>query len=300
MVGWTGVAALSWAGMRGVVSLAAAQTLPMDTPYRSLLLVCTIAVIIGTLVVQGLTLPWVIRRLGIAEDHRADDQAERAKAHAEVSSAIESQVDTMVDDGKLSQRQAELMRKWAGLRDWRNWDDDDQSREFGRRLSVLTDWRRSLLGVERTVIVSMRNRGELTEDVLREMQHDLDLEEALLERRSDAVDGHLAELPARAAGRWFATVGDARRADSGDRPTLPTARAPVDRWTAAVDDADVGALLGDEQPAAGGPIGQRAGRPTGPGVNADWSRPLRPQSAVQRVEQSPVGALGVRDLDAFP
>ena len=61
--------------------------------------------------------------------------------------------------------------------------------------SVLTGWRRSLLGIERSVIVSMRNDGELSEDVLREMQHDLDLEEALLERRSDAVDGHLDELP---------------------------------------------------------------------------------------------------------
>ncbi len=285
VVGWTGVAALSWAGMRGVVSLAAAQTLPMDTPYRSLLLVCTIAVIIGTLVVQGLTLPWVIRRLGIAEDHRADDQAERAKAHAEVSSAIESQVDTMVDDGKLSERQAELMRKWAGLRDWRNWDDGDQSREFGRRLSVLTDWRRSLLGVERTVIVSMRNRGELTEDVLREMQHDLDLEEALLERRGDAVDGHLAELPAEqqaegqaeqtADGRDDDPATDVaelgRRTDSdagtdspagtdsGAGPDSGARPAPVDEF-AAVDDADVGALLGDEQPAAGGSIGHRAGR----------------------------------------
>ena len=60
---------------------------------------------------------------------------------------------------------------------------------------VLSDWRRSLLGIERSVIVSMRNDGDLSEDVLREMQHDLDLEEALLERRSLAVDGHLDELP---------------------------------------------------------------------------------------------------------
>ena len=58
---WRPLAAVSWAGMRGVVSLAAAQTLPFATPYRSLLLTCTIAVILGTLVVQGLTLPAVIR-----------------------------------------------------------------------------------------------------------------------------------------------------------------------------------------------------------------------------------------------
>ncbi len=54
---WRPLAAVSWAGMRGVVSLAAAQTLPLATPYRSLLLTCTIAVILGTLVVQGLSRP---------------------------------------------------------------------------------------------------------------------------------------------------------------------------------------------------------------------------------------------------
>ena len=97
--------------------------------------------------------------------------------------------------GDLTDNQGELMRKWASLRDWRNWEDDDQSRAFGRRLGGLSDWRRSLLGVERSVIVSMRNDGDLTEEVLRQMQHDLDLEEALLERRSEAVDGHLNELP---------------------------------------------------------------------------------------------------------
>ena len=57
---WRPLAAVSWAGMRGVVSLAAAQTLPLTTPYRPLLLTCTIAVILGTLVLQGLTLPTVI------------------------------------------------------------------------------------------------------------------------------------------------------------------------------------------------------------------------------------------------
>ena len=127
-------AAVSWAGMRGVVSLAAAQSLPLETPQRSLLLVCTIAVIVGTLVLQGLSLPWVIRRLGIVKDHRADDEAGTRGCARPRRQAINDRVDSMCDDGQLSERQAVLMRKWAALRDWRNWDDDDKSREFGRRL----------------------------------------------------------------------------------------------------------------------------------------------------------------------
>ncbi len=69
---WRPLVAVSWAGMRGVVSLAAAQTLPLDTPYRSLLLTCTIAVILGTLVLQGLSLPAVIRMLHLPGDPEAD------------------------------------------------------------------------------------------------------------------------------------------------------------------------------------------------------------------------------------
>jgi CPA1 family monovalent cation:H+ antiporter len=271
--------------MRGVVSLAAAQTLPLQTPYRSLLQVCTIAVIIGTLVLQGLSLPWVIRRLGIVEDHRADDMRERAEAHTRTNAAINDRVDELCAAGQLSDRQAELMRKWAALRDWRNWDDDDRSRDFGARLSVLSDWRRSLLGIERSVIVSMRDGGELTEDVLREMQHDLDLEEALLERRSDAVDGHLQELPAAGIDRdQVDPTGDSETGRAGDHRVADdqvgddnvgdgnvgdgnvgdgnVGDAGLDR-DAAIDDAEVSALLTDEQSADGAGVGKRAGKPAG-------------------------------------
>ena len=80
---WRPLAAISWAGMRGVVSLAAAQTLPLDTPFRALLLTCTIAVILGTLVVQGLSLPAVIKALRLPGDPDADLRRERADARAE-------------------------------------------------------------------------------------------------------------------------------------------------------------------------------------------------------------------------
>jgi CPA1 family monovalent cation:H+ antiporter len=263
-VGMPGVAAVSWAGMRGVVSLAAAQTLPLDTPYRSLLLVCTITVILGTLVLQGLSLPWVIRRLGITEDRRADDQRERAEALTRVSEEINARVDALVDDGRLSDRQAQLMRKWASLRDWRNWDDDEASRDFARRLSVLSDWRRALLGIEREVIVAMRNEGDLSENVLAEMQHDLDLEEALLERRTKSVDGHLGELPADDDPEGSGRPDLMETAPSGAERALDRDAAgsgPVDESVdqdAVIDDADVSALLMDEQRAEGTTIGQRS------------------------------------------
>ena len=74
------LAVVSWAGMRGVVSLAAALSLPLAVDRRGLLLVLTVVVIIGTLVVQGLTLPWVIRRLGIEPPDPRLETLQRARA----------------------------------------------------------------------------------------------------------------------------------------------------------------------------------------------------------------------------
>lgn len=199
-VTWSGVAAVSWAGMRGVVSLAAAQTLPMDTPHRAVLLAATVAVIIGTLVLQGLSLPWVIGRLGLSKDYSSDDERQRAQAHARASAAMMRRLDEVCRDEHLSRSQIDALRQWAASRDWRSGEDSDQdeierSREFGRKVGQHTDWRRTLLAVERAEIVAMRNEGELSEPVLQTMQYDLDLEETLLERRTEAIDGHLAELP---------------------------------------------------------------------------------------------------------
>nr|BFF21810.1 sodium:proton antiporter [Promicromonospora thailandica] len=72
-LGWREGTLLVWAGMRGVVTLAAAQTLPHDTPNRSFLILVAFGVALGTLLVQGSTLPWVTRRLGLVGQDTASD-----------------------------------------------------------------------------------------------------------------------------------------------------------------------------------------------------------------------------------
>lgn len=59
---------ISWSGMRGIVSLAAALALPSDFPYRDLIVLCAFSVVLTTLVVQGLTLRWLIERVGLRDD----------------------------------------------------------------------------------------------------------------------------------------------------------------------------------------------------------------------------------------
>ncbi|UOQ90939.1 sodium:proton antiporter [Agromyces endophyticus] len=79
-LGWREGAIVVWAGMRGVVTLAAAQTLPKDTPDRSLLVLIAFAVAVGSLLVQGGTLPWLVRWLVPARDAGADAAERRELA----------------------------------------------------------------------------------------------------------------------------------------------------------------------------------------------------------------------------
>lgn len=195
---WRPLAAISWAGMRGVVSLAAAQTLPLDTPYRSLLLTCTIAVILGTLVLQGLPLPTVIRALHLPGDPESDLQQERNQARAEASRAINDAVERAIGSGELPPGEVDRMRAWVSFRDWRRMAErwDRSGADAGERIGQVERWNRDMVRIERDVFVRMRNSGRLSEEVLREVQYGLDLEEALLDQRVDNATGHLDELRA--------------------------------------------------------------------------------------------------------
>lgn len=189
------IVVVSWAGMRGVISLAAAQTLPLDTPMRSLLVVCALVVIASTLLLQGLTLPWLIRRLDIGGVDRQAELAARDAAQQTAIDAIITRVNALVEDERIEPDVAERMRDFAGERNWRadlrDDADPDLVRVHGRRHL----WQRRVIGIEREVFLEARRAGELPEEVLREMQRDLDLEEALLDRDPVFTEGgHVAEI----------------------------------------------------------------------------------------------------------
>jgi CPA1 family monovalent cation:H+ antiporter len=190
------LAAVSWAGMRGVVSLAAAQTLPLDTPYRSLLLACTIVVILGTLVVQGLSLPRVISWLHFPGDPAAEIDAERMAARDEANKAIADAVEKDIADRRIPEDQARRMRLWVETRDWRRLAEKRSTSmdDTGRVLTGMADWNREMMRIERDVFVQLRNSGRLSEEVMREVEYGLDLEEALLDQRLEAMSGHLNQL----------------------------------------------------------------------------------------------------------
>ncbi len=139
----------------------------------------------------------MIKRLRFPGDPVAEIDAERTAARDEANRAIAAAVEKqIVDDGVPADR-ARRMRLWVETRDWRTLADGrpQSATETGRtRLTRLADWNRDMMNIERDVFVGMRNSGRISEEVMREIEYGLDLEEALLDQRLDVATGHLDQL----------------------------------------------------------------------------------------------------------
>jgi CPA1 family monovalent cation:H+ antiporter len=192
---WRHPALVGWAGMRGVVSLAAAFALPEDMPGRELILFVTFCVILTTLLLQGLTLPWVVRKLGLA-DSDAQDRLERHVAVADhhvarfalgeleriqhddpLPDAVESEL-----RGHLEERVRRAHAILGGCPGEDEYDDGvrlEDERSYAESEHV-AEVRRQLVDAERGELVRLYNERDINDEVLRRMQRQLDLEELQL------------------------------------------------------------------------------------------------------------------------
>jgi CPA1 family monovalent cation:H+ antiporter len=182
------LALITWSGMRGGVSLAAALAVPLTIdsgdpfPGRSLILYLTFAVIFGTLVVQGLTLPAVIRVLGLEDD---GEEARREEAHARIHAATAAlrRLDELVEEDWVREDTATRIRGSYGFRRDRfsaRLDGGDDGTIEMRSLDFQR-LRRELLNAEREAVHDLRRAGEISDEVARLVERDLDLEDARLE-----------------------------------------------------------------------------------------------------------------------
>ena len=184
---WKGAVVLSWSGMRGAVSLAAALALPLTTdadaafPNRDLIVFLTFGVILGTLVVQGLTLPGLIRWLDLEDDGLAEK--EEAKARIRAAEAALARLDELVEEDWVNADTAERMRGLYGFRRDRfrsRFDSESDGAIEGQSLSYQR-LRRELLEAERQELRRLRLEGRIDDDVVRRVQRDLDLENERLD-----------------------------------------------------------------------------------------------------------------------
>lgn len=160
---------VGWAGMRGVVSLAAAYALPFDFPHRDLLLLSTFAVVMGTLVFQGLTLGPLIRLLKIQDDGRLPHEIRRAReATAEAALAHVEGLDT-----PEAQRIADEYRERLDL-------IRSEKSADGRVESSTDDLRSEVLEVKRETLLKLRTSGEIGEGAYYQLEEELDRHELAL------------------------------------------------------------------------------------------------------------------------
>jgi Na+/H+ antiporter len=182
---------IGWGGMRGVLSLAAAVSLPYTLPdgrifpQRSMIIYLAFCLIVATLVVQGLTLPWLIRRLGLSEAGRINFEEQEARrvllyealVHLDRKRTRNRNQSAMLGElianyqRRLNAIPAEREKRMQGLVD----------------LAQLRDAILDVLQVEREALIRMRDAGEIDDDVLRTLQRELDLEESRIHTSSIGV-----------------------------------------------------------------------------------------------------------------
>ena len=171
---------VSWAGLRGAVSLAAALALPATFPERNLILLLTFAVILVTLVGQGLTLPFILRRVGW--DGAEADGDEGTVARAVAYQAGLDEVERARAD--WSTHQPLLDRLESGLRDRDRHlatEDPDETEERRQERVEHEEIQRGVIAAQRTAVIELRDRGEINDQTLREIERELDLEELRME-----------------------------------------------------------------------------------------------------------------------
>ena len=184
---WTAPAFIGWTGMRGAVTIAAALLVPLQTdagapfPGRDQILFFAFAVVFVTLVAQGLSLPLAIRVLRLEEDDGGAD-AEEAHARVRAAEAALERLDELAGEPWVLDETAERLRGLYRFRIDRFAErlDADGAGRIEHRSQKFQRLRRELLEAERHAVVALRNTGEISDEVMRRVERDLDLEDSRL------------------------------------------------------------------------------------------------------------------------
>jgi CPA1 family monovalent cation:H+ antiporter len=174
------VAIIGWCGMRGIVSLAAALTLEgyAGFPHEALVQFLAFSVILTSLVVQGLTLPAVIRWLGVGDD--GTPAREEILARTVIVQAVLAKISKVRQEQKFPE--SALVRIETFYREQEAAFHDDLADELGwsqerHHLLSLRRLRRMMIAVQRRALLAERNAGRIGDDVMHAIEHELDLEE---------------------------------------------------------------------------------------------------------------------------
>ena len=192
---WKPVFVVAWTGMRGAISLAAALSLPLllasgaEFPKRELLIFITFSVILATVIVQGLSLPLIIRRLNLEDE--GETAREEASARLEIYRTALARIEEIEKSNDesprmLDQLKNDFRRRADGIAEIVS-EGENSCRDFfkdDRNLQL------DILKSEREKLIKLRDDGALHEDAVRRIQNDLDLEEQRLQNHNRSADGN--------------------------------------------------------------------------------------------------------------
>jgi CPA1 family monovalent cation:H+ antiporter len=173
------IAALGWSGLRGVLTLAAALSLPVVTdsgtpfPHRQAIIFLAFSVILVTLVGQGLTLPLLLQRLGLCESGDASDE-ERAAYGVLMEAALRAMKGMPPANDEIESQAADMLKRYyrRRLRSVSDSDSDKDALDLDRKYQELYY---KIRQVERQELTRLRQEGRFRESVLRDLEKDLDL-----------------------------------------------------------------------------------------------------------------------------
>ena len=212
---WTYPAVIGWTGMRGVVTLAAVFLLPADTEHRPALVMVAFVVTVGSLLIQGLTLPTVVRKLGLRGPDPHEDNLEEAKVHQAASDAGLAFLEEH-EVGRIPESVRERLRQRATDRVHAVWERlggaETPSAQYSRA-------RAAMLAVERAEVLRLRDEASIDQSVLKRVLDALDVEESILDRLSE--DESTAERETELLPR---STGDCEHLVAAS--TTPTPRTP--------------------------------------------------------------------------
>ncbi|QIS12286.1 Na+/H+ antiporter [Nocardia arthritidis] len=189
-------AVVSWAGMRGVVTLAAVLLLPADTPQLPVLKLVALVVVAGTLLLQGTSLPWLVRRLKLRGPSRAEDALQKANLLQQATAAglvaLEEHITPETPSSVID-----------SLRDRVAWRTNSAWERLGRSESEsatpTAEYRRlrlKMLRAERETVLRVRDSGGADYEILQYVLARLDLEESMIDRYAESDEERTETLEA--------------------------------------------------------------------------------------------------------
>jgi len=176
---WTYTFLLGWAGMRGVVTLAAAFVIPKDVEHREVLLLIAFTVTAGTLFIQGMSLPWLARKLRVPSPDPTADALARANLLHQASQAGLAKLDevfTHEDPHEVGETLRDRVRRRSDAA----WERVGSSEELTPS-EIYSRKRRIMIEAERSRVLEIRSTGTVAHEVVEEVLAMLDVEESMLE-----------------------------------------------------------------------------------------------------------------------